>query len=250
MRNLDPALVAKRRRLVGAVHLSAVGSARQRRSCGRSATATHAMLDADARPGGCRSSRTVQRCAGIDEVIAFCRQWADERRELEFDTDGVVVKVDDLALRDTAGDDREVPAVGDGVQVPRAAGAHEAAADRRQRRPDRREHAVRRARAGVRRRLDDLDGDAAQRRGHRAQGPPRRRHGRHREGRRRHPARRRADPQPAPGRIRAVGDADRRAPRAAASSHATKRRSSGAARTRRARRGCAAASSTSPRAAR
>ena len=49
---------------------------------------------------------------------------------LEFDTDGVVIKVDDLALRERLGDDGEVPAVGDGVQVPRAAGAHETAEDR------------------------------------------------------------------------------------------------------------------------
>ena len=41
-------------------------------------------------------------------------------------------------------------------------------------------------------RLHDLDGDAAQRRGRRAQGHPRGRHGRDREGRRRHPESRRA----------------------------------------------------------
>ena len=80
-----------------------------------------------------------------------------------------------------------------------------AAADRRQRRPHRRGHAVRRARAGVPRRLDHLDGDAAQRRGPRAQGPPRRRHGR----RSRRPATssrgRRADPEPAARRTRSRG---------------------------------------------
>jgi DNA ligase (NAD+) len=40
-----------------------------------------------------------KRCAGIDEVITFCEAWADQRRTLPFDTDGVVVKVDDLAVR-------------------------------------------------------------------------------------------------------------------------------------------------------
>jgi DNA ligase (NAD+) len=42
--------------------------------------------------------RHHQRCAGIDDVMQFCRTWADGRQSLEFDTDGVVVKVDDLAL--------------------------------------------------------------------------------------------------------------------------------------------------------
>ena len=44
------------------------------------------------------------------------------------------------------------------------------------------------------RRVDDLDGDAAQRRRHRAQGPPRGRPRAHREGRRRHPEGGQADP--------------------------------------------------------
>ena len=40
-----------------------------------------------------------RRCDDIDGVIAFCQEWADTRQTLEFDTDGVVVKVDDLELR-------------------------------------------------------------------------------------------------------------------------------------------------------
>src|SRR6185295_18714314 len=50
-----------------------------------------------------------RRCDGIDAVIAFCREWADTRRTLEFDTDGVVVKVDDLALRDRLGATAKFP---------------------------------------------------------------------------------------------------------------------------------------------
>ena len=116
-----------------------------------------------------------RRCDGIDEVVAFCDEWAEKRRTLDFDTDGVVIKVDDLALRAAARRDREVSALGDRLQVSGAAGHDDAAGDRGQRRAHRRGHAVRRARAGVSRRLDDLDGDAAQRRGHRAQGSARRR---------------------------------------------------------------------------
>lgn len=44
-----------------------------------------------------------QRCAGLEEVLAFCRSWADRRGSLAFETDGVVIKVDQLALRERLG---------------------------------------------------------------------------------------------------------------------------------------------------
>jgi DNA ligase (NAD+) len=50
-----------------------------------------------------------RRCASIDEVVAFCHQWAEKRRTLDFDTDGVVIKVDDLALRATLGTTAKFP---------------------------------------------------------------------------------------------------------------------------------------------
>src|SRR5262249_14147395 len=50
-----------------------------------------------------------RRCEGIDAVVAFCTDWADARRDLEFDTDGVVIKVDDLALREKLGSTAKFP---------------------------------------------------------------------------------------------------------------------------------------------
>jgi DNA ligase (NAD+) len=50
-----------------------------------------------------------RRCAGIDEVVAFCAEWGEKRQALEFDTDGVVIKVDDLALRGTLGATAKFP---------------------------------------------------------------------------------------------------------------------------------------------
>jgi DNA ligase (NAD+) len=50
-----------------------------------------------------------QRCNGIEEVIAFCETWAEKRVGLDFDTDGVVVKVDDLAVRDRLGATAKFP---------------------------------------------------------------------------------------------------------------------------------------------
>jgi len=53
--------------------------------------------------------RHWQHCAGLEDVVAFCREWADARRELPFETDGVVVKVDDLELRERLGATAKFP---------------------------------------------------------------------------------------------------------------------------------------------
>ncbi len=50
-----------------------------------------------------------ERCENIAAAIAFCRKWADGRQSLEFGTDGVVIKVDDLALRDRLGTTAKFP---------------------------------------------------------------------------------------------------------------------------------------------
>jgi DNA ligase (NAD+) len=50
-----------------------------------------------------------QRCEGLDEVVAFTRAWQTRRRERPFDTDGVVVKLDDLALRERVGTTSKFP---------------------------------------------------------------------------------------------------------------------------------------------
>ena len=84
---------------------------------------------ADARHGGCRSSAHWRRCASIDEVVAFCagvgRQAADprlrhRRRRRQGRRPG--------AAR-AARHHRQVPALGDRLQVPRAAGDDDAEGD-------------------------------------------------------------------------------------------------------------------------
>lgn len=50
-----------------------------------------------------------QRCADIEEVIAFVDDWREKRHELGFETDGVVVKIDDLALRARLGATSKAP---------------------------------------------------------------------------------------------------------------------------------------------
>jgi DNA ligase (NAD+) len=48
-------------------------------------------------------------CPDIDAVVAFCRQWGDERRALDFETDGVVVKLNELAARERLGTTSKFP---------------------------------------------------------------------------------------------------------------------------------------------
>jgi DNA ligase (NAD+) len=42
-------------------------------------------------------------CGSIDEVIAYCQEWDKKRKELPYDTDGIVVKVNDWAQRERIG---------------------------------------------------------------------------------------------------------------------------------------------------
>jgi DNA ligase (NAD+) len=112
MRNLDPGMVAKRRLSSFVYQLvfpnsRASGSARSGDPA-LGGGSHHAML-AQLTSWGLPVESHYCRCAGITEVLEFCRKWAEGRRDLEFDTDGVVVKVDDLALRDRLGATAKFP---------------------------------------------------------------------------------------------------------------------------------------------
>jgi DNA ligase (NAD+) len=45
----------------------------------------------------------------IEGVIAFCESWKDERHQLDYDTDGMVIKVDDFAQRERLGVTSKAP---------------------------------------------------------------------------------------------------------------------------------------------
>ncbi len=131
MRNLDPSLVAKRGlsafvyQLVpgdlpaeAAVLPAEAGSYETGGSLpaeagsyetGGSRASSHDATLRDMVRWGLPVERHWQRCDGIDAVIAFCEEWADTRLSLDFDTDGVVVKVNDLALRQRLGTTAKFP---------------------------------------------------------------------------------------------------------------------------------------------
>jgi DNA ligase (NAD+) len=46
---------------------------------------------------------SIRLCAGIDEVIQFINYWEDERKNLPYDTDGVVIKVNSLKAQKELG---------------------------------------------------------------------------------------------------------------------------------------------------
>ena len=148
----------------------------------------------DARPGLPRSTSTSSCTTTWSRRSRRCRAWEERRGELDYDIDGAVVKVSSFAQQRAARRRRPRPALGDRVQVRADHRAHQARADRHQRRPHRRAQPVRRARAGGRRRRHRLAGDAAQRGGHQPQGHPRGRHGDRAARGRRDPAGGRAAP--------------------------------------------------------
>ncbi len=114
MRNLDPAMVAKRRlssftyQMVLPPEGGRDGSDPVASGFSRKIT-THAETLALLASWGLPVESHYCTCGGIEDVIAFCRTWGDARRELEFDTDGVVIKVDDLALRERLGTTAKFP---------------------------------------------------------------------------------------------------------------------------------------------
>jgi DNA ligase (NAD+) len=100
MRNLDPALVA--RRGLKAFVYQYVGPT-------AGAPTQHFELLGALTQWGLPVESHAALCQGIDEVIEFCRAWDAKRKDLEFDTDGVVVKLADLALRERLGSTAKFP---------------------------------------------------------------------------------------------------------------------------------------------
>jgi DNA ligase (NAD+) len=72
-------------------------------------SATHAEALRQLTRWGCPVEKSWHLCDGIEAVVAYCRLWQDARRALQFDTDGVVVKLDDTALREQLGATAKFP---------------------------------------------------------------------------------------------------------------------------------------------
>jgi DNA ligase (NAD+) len=99
MRSLDPAVVARRGLSAFVYQVVADGEER-----GGHAEALRRLRDL-----GLPVEPNWRRCDGIDAVIEYCREWGDRRHAMGFDTDGVVIKVDDLGLRARLGATNKFP---------------------------------------------------------------------------------------------------------------------------------------------
>jgi DNA ligase (NAD+) len=112
LRNLDPALVASRG--LSAFFYQIVEADLPRgphgaRAVGWEIRLTHAQTLEQLRAWGLPVERHWRRCTGIDALVAFCGEWAEKRRTLDFDTDGVVIKVDQLGERRLLGTTSKFP---------------------------------------------------------------------------------------------------------------------------------------------
>ena len=91
VRQLDPAQTGKRNLAIWVY--SAAGLA---------VDSQHALL-ARLRQLGLRTNPTVGRARDIDEVLAFVAEWETKRHDLDYGTDGIVVKVDQVADQEALG---------------------------------------------------------------------------------------------------------------------------------------------------
>jgi DNA ligase (NAD+) len=106
MRNLEPALVSKRG--LSAFTYQVVTSGDSRDALQGVPPQHSAMLTA-MREWGLPVEPHWARCDDIAAVIAFCQAWSDKRQGLDFETDGVVVKVESLEIRERLGSTAKFP---------------------------------------------------------------------------------------------------------------------------------------------
>ena len=100
LRNLDPSLVSKRG--LGSFTYQLVADEPVR-------PPSHAETLERLKAWGLPVEPHWRRCSGIDALVGFCTEWAEKRRSLGFDTDGVVIKVDSLERRRRLGTTSKFP---------------------------------------------------------------------------------------------------------------------------------------------
>ncbi len=92
VRQLDPGLTAQRRLSFFAYQLVADEGVRSQWDALRRLETL-----------GLPVNPNIARAATLDDVLSFCRKWEERRDDLDYEIDGVVVKVDDFALQERLG---------------------------------------------------------------------------------------------------------------------------------------------------
>jgi DNA ligase (NAD+) len=95
VRQLDPKLTAERRLSFFAYQIAALELRKLPKTQWQSLELIKAL--------GFPVNRNIRRAATVEEMLAYCREWEAQRDELDYEIDGVVIKVDDLALQEKLG---------------------------------------------------------------------------------------------------------------------------------------------------
>jgi DNA ligase (NAD+) len=95
VRQLDPKMTAKRRLSFFAYAIGVME--------GAGMPASQWDVLAHLREDGFEVNPNIVRAATIEDAIAYCARWEAQRDELDYEIDGVVIKVDDLATQERLG---------------------------------------------------------------------------------------------------------------------------------------------------
>jgi len=96
LKTLDPRIVAKRRLLFFAHSLGDFSE--------KTFHSQKEFLD-KVKAWGVPVNPHTKLCAGIGEVIRFCRHWQERRDSLDYEADGIVVKIDSIPIQEVLGDE-------------------------------------------------------------------------------------------------------------------------------------------------
>jgi DNA ligase (NAD+) len=101
LRQKDPAITASRN-----LHLWAYGVGTHSQRTARRYSEELEQLRAAGLPV---NTTIIERAGTLDEVFAYCEKWARQRHDVDYQIDGVVIKVDRFGLRDELGATSKAP---------------------------------------------------------------------------------------------------------------------------------------------
>jgi DNA ligase (NAD+) len=100
VRVLDPGIIARRRLDIFTYALLVEGRIPLKR---------HSQVLETLAALGFKVNRHWKKCRGLDQVFDYCKQWEEKRDSLDYEIDGIVVKVDEVALWEELGTTSKAP---------------------------------------------------------------------------------------------------------------------------------------------
>ncbi|MGM0366914.1 MAG: NAD-dependent DNA ligase LigA [Actinomycetota bacterium] len=94
LRQIDPSQTAKRR-----LNIFIYGAAGDREL----KVSDHYQMLSCLRKAGFRVNPHVKKATGFEEIKEYCDSWEEERKKLAYETDGIVIKVNDFSYQDKLG---------------------------------------------------------------------------------------------------------------------------------------------------